>query len=159
MEDGQNKARTKRKNAAGDTRYESGIKSTHKIRSTMGRIRQSKSPMTGAVATEWRSTAAGPVSTKSKDTDNFVGALHLSNNTAEHTAAIQVMLYFVSLHEHSDKDLDSPPPPRQVLLIADSTYTINAATKHQLPYGRRTVRGRSRPRVRRGAVAEEPRPR
>ena len=71
----------------------------------------------------------GSVITDQFDTDKFVEALHLSNNTAELSAAIQVMLYFASLHEHANTDIDVPPPPQQVLIVADSTYTINAATR------------------------------
>ena len=46
------------------------------------------------------------------------------------------MLYFASLHEYANTDAAVPPPPQNVLIVADSTYTINAATKRQLPYGR-----------------------
>ena len=78
----------------------------------------------------------GEVTTNPKDEDRYVGALHLSNNTAELTAAIQVMLYFTSLHEYANADVAVPPPPQNVLIVADSLYTINAATKRKLPYGR-----------------------
>ena len=46
------------------------------------------------------------------------------------------MLYFASLHEYANTDAAVPPPPQTVLIVPDSTYTINAATKRQLPYGR-----------------------
>ena len=76
------------------------------------------------------------MSTDPADTHTYVGALHLSNNTVELTAAVQVMLYFAALHEHADRDATSPRPPCQVLIVSDSTYTINAATKRQMPCGR-----------------------
>jgi hypothetical protein len=78
----------------------------------------------------------GAITTDQLDADKYVGALHLINNTAELTAAIQVMLYFASLHEHVNTDAAVPPPPHKVLIVADSTYAINAATRRQLPYGR-----------------------
>ena len=81
-------------------------------------------------------TRWGPVSTDTTDTATYVGALHLSNNTAELTAAIQVMLYFAALYEQADRDTTVPRPPSHVLIVSDSTYTINAATKHQMPCGR-----------------------
>jgi hypothetical protein len=46
------------------------------------------------------------------------------------------MLYFTSMHEYANADAVVPPPPQNVLIVADSTYTINADTKRQLPYGR-----------------------
>ena len=46
------------------------------------------------------------------------------------------MLYFTSMHEHANADAAVPPPPQNVLIVADSTYTINAAIKRKLPYGR-----------------------
>ena len=81
-------------------------------------------------------TRWGPVSTDTADTATYVGALHLSNNTAELTAAIQVMLYFAALYEQADRDTAVPRPPSHVLIISDSTYTINAAIKQQMPCGR-----------------------
>ena len=81
-------------------------------------------------------TRWGPVSTDTADTATYVGALHLSNNTAELTAAIQVMLYFAALYEQADRDTTVPRPPSHVLIISDSTYTINAAIKQQMPCGR-----------------------
>ena len=67
----------------------------------------------------------GAVTTNQQDKGKYVGALHLSNNTAELTAAIQVMLYFTSMHEYANADAVVPPPPQNVLIVADSTYTIN----------------------------------
>ena len=55
-------------------------------------------------------TRWGPVSTVTKDTTTYVGALHLSNNTAELTAAVQVMLYFAALYERRDCDASVPRP-------------------------------------------------
>jgi hypothetical protein len=37
-----------------------------------------------------------------------------------------------SPHEYANADAAVPPPPQNVLIVADSTYTINAATKRQL---------------------------
>ena len=53
----------------------------------------------------------GPVSTDIGDIATYVGALHLSNDTAELTAAVQVMLYFAALYEHADRDATVPRPP------------------------------------------------
>ena len=78
----------------------------------------------------------GPVSTDTADATKYVGALHLSNNTAELTAAIQVMLYIATLYESADRDSTAETPPSQVLIVSDSTYTINAAIKRQMPCGR-----------------------
>ena len=76
------------------------------------------------------------MSTDTADATKYVGALHLSNNTAELTAAIQVMLYIATLYESADRDSTAETPPSQVLIVSDSTYTINAAIKRQMPCGR-----------------------
>ena len=51
------------------------------------------------------------MSTDIGDIATYVGALHLSNDTAELTAAVQVMLYFAALYEHADRDATVPRPP------------------------------------------------
>jgi hypothetical protein len=50
----------------------------------------------------------GAVTTDQQDEDKYVGVLHLSNNTAEITAAIQVMMYFASLHAYANTDAAVP---------------------------------------------------